>query len=99
MNKHTPGPWRIGWNYGAVVADTPVPEMDGSDRVAAYGGHMVGESIAPRNRALIAAAPELLEAAVAALEDVMSIDNEHSLSPDVGRKLRAAIDKATGAMP
>lgn len=60
-NKHTPGPWRIGKHYGAVVADHPVPEMSGSDHVQAYGGHMVGESIAPRNRPLIAAAPEMFD--------------------------------------
>ncbi|WEM00063.1 MULTISPECIES: hypothetical protein [Delftia] len=51
------------------------------------------------NAVLRSVKTELQDAAVAALEDVMSIDNEHSLSPDVGRKLRAAIDKATGAMP
>lgn len=59
---HTPGPWRIGKSYGAVVADHPVPGVRGSDDVKAYGGHMVGESIARQNLALIAAAPELLDA-------------------------------------
>lgn len=60
MSKHTPGPWRLGKNSDDVVADSP----SGHDDEAAiqyYGGHLVAESICSRNRALIAAAPELLE--------------------------------------
>ncbi|PPA72827.1 hypothetical protein C4E15_28090 [Achromobacter spanius] len=60
--KHTPGPWRIGKSYGAVVADVPVNNGDDNDHVEAYGGHLIAESIAVCNRPLIAAAPELLEA-------------------------------------
>ncbi|MDX4957271.1 hypothetical protein [Delftia acidovorans] len=106
MTKHTPGPWEW-WtsnsfrrlssaatgNDGDVLYATVQPS-DGHPDVELPNGGWNG----PDGR-LIAAAPELLEVALAALEDVMSIENEHSLSPDVGRKLRAAIDKATGATP
>lgn len=62
MSKHTPGPWREGARYGAIVADHPVEGMyQGADAVEYYGGHVVAESVAPCNRALIAAAPEMLE--------------------------------------
>ena len=65
--KHTPGPWRVGKNYASVVADHPVPEIRGSDDTEAYGGHLICESAAECNQALIAAAPELLAACKAAL--------------------------------
>lgn len=52
--KHTAEPWRIG-KMGAVVADIPVPEMNGSDAVEYYGGHLVGESITPSNARRIVA--------------------------------------------
>jgi hypothetical protein len=61
VSKHTPGPWRIGKQGGSVVADTPVPEMGGSDSLDYYGGHLIAESITPSNAKLIAAAPELLD--------------------------------------
>lgn len=90
MSKHTPGPWSFEAEEGFCS------QIDGAD------GSVIccfDEDPKPADICLMAAAPGLLEAAIAALEDVMSIDNEHSLSPDVGRKLRAAIDKATGATP
>lgn len=88
--KHTPGPWRIGKSYGAVVADVPVNNGDDNDHVEAYGGHLIAESIAVCNRPLIAAAPELLEAlekraqadaayAQLALADVDPNTHEHLL--------------------
>ena len=64
---HTPGPWRVGETFGAIVADSPVSGIRGSDNVEAYGGHLIAESVAQKNRALIAAAPDLLAAANAAL--------------------------------
>lgn len=54
-NDHTPEPWREGTSYAAIVADAPVPDMNGSDDFVHYGGHMVGESIVPRNRRRIIA--------------------------------------------
>lgn len=96
--KHTPGPWRIGKNYGAVVADHPVPELRGSDDVNAYGGHLIAESIALQNRPLISAAPELLEVA----KDFQEALQELGLFCECGEadcrttRLRAAIAKSTG---
>ena len=59
--KHTPGPWRPGKNSDDVVADSPAGHDD-ETAVKYYGGHLVAESICSSNRALIAAAPELLVA-------------------------------------
>lgn len=62
--KHTPGPWRIGANSGAVISDHAVEHgPNGCDCVEYYGGHLIAESIAECNRPLIAAAPELIQAA------------------------------------
>lgn len=88
--KHTLGPWRIGKAYGAVVSDHPVTLMRGSDDVEAYGGHMVAESVAKNNLALVAAAPELLEALIDAVEN--PTDDAYWIA-----QARAAIAKATGA--
>ncbi len=60
--SHTPGPWRVGKSGGAVVADTPVRLIGGSDDVQHYGGHLIAESIALQNCDLIAAGPEMFDA-------------------------------------
>lgn len=70
--KHTPGPWRIGTGDD-VVTDHKVDGVHMShEAFQAYGGHLVAESIAPQNRPLIAAAPDLLDA----LEKAQEIINE-----------------------
>ena len=53
--EHTKTPWRIGKpsQMGSIVADEPVPEIRGSDAVSHYGGHLIAESIAPRNAEFI----------------------------------------------
>lgn len=100
MNKHTPGPWRLGKNSDDVVADQPAGHSEESDHVAYYGGHLVAESICGGNRPLIAAAPELLEALEELLEDAheaMRRANDdgafYDLDGDLA-KARAAIAKA-----
>lgn len=65
--SHTPGPWRTGKNGRCVVADTPVPGINGSDAVEHYGGHLICESVASQNLAIIAAAPRMLAALQKAL--------------------------------
>lgn len=61
MTNHTPGPWRKGKDYGAIVADAPTGGPYCGD-TEAYGGHLVCESVAPDNMPLIIAAPDMLEA-------------------------------------
>jgi hypothetical protein len=65
--KHTPGPWRLGKNYGAIVADVQTGGPRGCGDVEAYGGHLVAESVASHNAGLIAASPELYEALTACM--------------------------------
>lgn len=89
---HTPGPWRIGRNYGAVVSDHPIESgIRGSDDVDGYGGHLIGESISQCNLAIIAAAPEML----AALKKLRKSDFAECDEP-TWREIQAAIAKAEG---
>lgn len=71
--QHTKTPWRVGSpsQMGSVVADEPVPEINGSDAVQYYGGHLIAESIAPRNAAFIVRACNAHEQLVAALEKIV----------------------------
>ncbi|MGQ8875923.1 hypothetical protein ACUTR7_00315 [Delftia sp. NA_296.1] len=90
QDKHTPGPWNFEEEEGFCS------QIDGAD------GSVIccfDEDPKPADICLMAASPELLEAAIAVLEDVMNIDNDHSLSPAVGRKLRVAIANATRGEP
>ena len=92
MSAHTPGPWRISRNGGAVVADTPIPEMRGSDDTSYYGGHLICESVVDRNARLIASAPDLLSA----LEMTYLILERDGDEWRICDFLRDAIQKATG---
>lgn len=64
MSKHTPGPWRYSKQGDAIVADVPVWE-DTEERLLReceyYGGFLVAESVHPKNKALIMAAPEMYQ--------------------------------------
>lgn len=67
--SHTSGPWRAGKVGDSVVSDAPVEGgPDGADAVDYYGGHLIAESVAPCNRALIAAAPDLYAAIKGSME-------------------------------
>lgn len=88
---HTQGPWRSG--RGCVVADHPVPEMNGSDAVEYYGGHLIAESIAPQNIPVISAAPEML----ALLQELVDIEGAQPGTQVWAEKVLAAIAKATGS--
>ena len=98
MSAHTKGPWRAGRN-GSVVADEPVLEMNGSDAVEYYGGHLIAESIAAKNVPIIVAAPALLTAAEKAERFIRGFEGDE-LQEGIGEllaELRGAIAKAGSA--
>jgi len=71
MNKHTEGPWRVGRSGDGVeiVSDempSGVAELATVHSSAEYAGTLPAEA----NARLMAAAPQLLEALVAARENV-----------------------------
>ena len=95
---HTPGPWRIGKAGSSVVCDTEIPQWQTGNEGSLdfYGGHLVAESIAKENLAIIAAAPEMLEA----LKEIASTFERSwrhgSIERRAGDIARAAIAKARG---
>lgn len=103
--SHTPGPWRQGASFGAVVCDTEInPHYEsGHDCVEYYGGHLIAESIIREDDArLISASPDLL----AALEAVPLPSTSGECEADFCRRFfewweshaKPAIDKAKGAV-
>lgn len=68
--QHTKTPWRVGApsQMGSVVADEPVHEIKGSEAVEYYGGHLIAESIAPRNAEFIVCACNAHDQLVAAVQ-------------------------------
>lgn len=73
--QHTKTPWRLGKpsQMGAVVADEAVPEIGGSDCVDYYGGHLIAESIAPRNAEFIVRACNSHDQLVGALQAALNM--------------------------
>lgn len=99
MNKHTPGPWRIGKHPSEVIADMPAtPPFDGmtDESVKHYGGYLIAESCGYANARLVAAAPELL----AALQDCVTVMEKdlaglRVIQPELNQA-RAALAAARG---
>jgi len=83
MSEHTPGPWEIGAEYMVCKLDQLIV---GSNHIQAKNNRESEEADAR----LIAAAPDLLEAAEI-IEDRDYMDNSGDMA-----KLRRAIAKAKG---
>ncbi len=93
MSKHTPGPWRKGSGRW-VVADSPASLFGVSDEERRYyEGYLIAESISPENLAIIAAAPEMLEALKAIAEATMR--RQLPITSEINDLAMAAIAKAT----
>lgn len=91
----SPGPWRVNDAEGYVYADAGDDEASRKHVEVGYLGRCVAESIAPGDRALIAAAPELL----AACEAMLAATDGYPLPPEALAgivKMRAAAKKAVG---
>lgn len=111
MTMHSKGPWRQSeMQPDAIVSDdrTTLPPgyKDPDDHLLYYGGYVVAESIAPQDRPLIAAAPDLLDALRGLLAIVSDSDgvagyhrNGEVAAWDEFPEVAAALDavfKATG---
>lgn len=92
MSKHSPGPWEV-----VTVKKAPSPLFTicaGSQPVCdMYRGVDKSDGLIEADAALIAAAPELLEA----LESIEN-DDGHIPAP-IWEKVCAALDKAKGGRP
>ena len=98
--KHTPGPWTLGTRAAYQNRDDPVfwhrDVVNGSKtiRVAKVSG--VGEDRAEANACLIAAAPDLLEAAKVLISSLVWERKRSGITYAGGEMLEAAIVKAEG---
>ena len=99
--QHTKTPWRVGApsQMGSVVADEPVPEIKGREAVEHYGGHLIAESIVPRNAEFIVRACNAHGQLVQALTMVRDADDdaERDGQQRIPVAARAAIDLALAA--
>lgn len=105
--KHTPAPWEHGNNgliYGQVTGDSDeapiVCDVIEDSTMQALG---ILSETEQANARLIAAAPELLAACIAAANQLALVDDEHfksaaSLVHGAIPKARAAITKAKGEL-
>ena len=95
--QHTPGPWEVHPTtlHPAVRS---VGTANAAPRRICTAGSMNGNPVDERNARLIAAAPELLEAAIE-LKDACNRPAAARTRAEAWRKLDAAIAKATGDTP
>lgn len=93
MSKHTPGPWIIvDTQRGDAIVNALIDESG----AAMYGPIVDGGIDTEANARLIAAAPELLAACEAVIEE-QSIGMYGAISNECIAQLRAAVAKATEA--
>lgn len=93
--KHTPGPWRVEDQRKAISRWVIVTGEGGSVAECAPAGPWVSNETADANARLIAAAPDLLEAAKMALEMYRQLQPVGGWQA-VHDFLHAAIAKAEG---
>ena len=60
-SNHSQGPWRAGKESGSIVCDDELLGPQDGTREA-YGGGVVAETVSPRNRPIIMAAPHYYNA-------------------------------------
>ena len=102
--KHTPGPWEDSPNASdAIISKNPDAMADAGMEVKYYGGAVVAESITPRNKPLLKAAPDLLDGLVRAEQTIRNLARCGALSGDYveiaeneAANLRRDIAKARG---
>lgn len=88
---HTPGPWRLDAEQGAILA----PDWKPVAFVSFHAADSLAQETA--NGRLIAAAPELLRCAEMALEELQEYGRSNPLARVAIRALQAVIAAATGA--
>jgi hypothetical protein len=92
MSKHTPGPWRVTAKINTNIIRQARQDDGFDDYIASTWG---GPHEA--NARLIAAAPDLLAALIAALEDIEEYRIDANCTPSSIELVIAAIAKATGS--
>lgn len=94
--RHTPGPWEIE-KAGGPGGDHTIRSVEHSTWIAQVIGEDIPDAASLSNANLIAASPELLDAAIAVVIAHESNDGQmdDTFSNDMVNRLRDAILKAT----
>ncbi len=84
QEQHTPGPWVAGKTSDAIISKDPDAlaahrKVHGDDGVGYYGGALICESVSPRDRPIIKAAPEMQ----AAVRDISRLIADGQLVRDI----------------
>ena len=87
----TSGPWNFDCDLGVIVRTENSPTL----KIVCFMRGSLEDEEACANGALIASAPELLDACEL-VEGSLLFDREDSVSKEVMRRLRAAVRKAKG---
>lgn len=95
MNKHTPGPWAVNYNERIKTAFV----VDATGAIITYkvaGDGDVDADALLANAALIAVAPEMADALLAAIAifNAMGIDENHRIAGEQYSIIQNAINKA-----
>lgn len=99
MKKHTPGPYLAVrfFDQIAIQQNKTLPEGDRPEiAVLSLKSVVLTEEEQISNASLIAAAPEMLEALEALLDDTLKCGGTTLGSIEVSRKIKKAIAKAKG---
>ena len=104
--SHTPGPWKFGTSQSGWSYTIHISQSDDAPYTPNYSdvGYIIqtcageSQSIQEANARLIAAAPDLLAAAIAAEKavNILWVSHHANRSDAVLEQLGAAIAKATG---
>lgn len=93
--KHTPGPWLLGATIVDGMSDMEIEIKSDDHHVIAFAGDWdVGQQQTEANARLIAAAPELLEAAKDLLPLAEAYSGEVGIVRLAAKRLRAALAAA-----
>lgn len=82
--KHTPKPWADGGPADSIVSQSneglaPYTHTYSEECLAYYGGYVIAESVAPCNKAVLKAAPDLLIACELAKSLLEALRIDHNV--------------------
>ena len=103
MKKHTPGPWKVGYEaFDVHVGNMKICDIRGWGHLTGTGGLNLppeeAEAIQKANASLISAAPEMLEVLRALILNRKNLNEEHfsGVADKLFGLADAAVKKAVG---
>lgn len=88
--SYTKGAWKVGRGGYCVVSQEPVPEVNGSDAVEYYGGHLIGESMSEANAKRIVECVSACDGMENPADDIAKLQAERDAAMDELNRLADA---------